>query len=172
MFGRRASSVVGRHSVVKGSLDCGEDDGRVEGRLDGTIRSAATVVIAEHGRVEGDVIAKNVVVGGLVQGTVTAEDRLQLSSTGQILGDAIYGTLEVERGGVVKGRTMTITTRPPSTHPSVDDTLRLPAGGDAKRITADWGTAESLEPNSDLGIDSGAAGEPSDGDHDSVPPSG
>jgi len=144
----RPGTVVGKTSTVRGSLDCGDDDAKIAGRLEGAVTSKSSVTITENGYVEGDVSAPVVVVGGVVEGTVTAHDRLQLQSTGRILGDAIYGTLEVGRGGVVKGRTMTITSRPPDDHPAVDDTLRLTAMVE-DRITAEYGVAGSEDPKDD-----------------------
>lgn len=165
MFGRRAT-VVGRGSTVRGSLDCGDDDAKVSGRLEGALTSKTSVLVAAEGYVEGDVTAPVVVVGGVVEGTVTAEDRLQLLSTGCIRGDAIYGTLEVERGGVVKGRTMTMTSRPPSQAPPADDTLQLPAAGEGDRVTAEYGIAELALAEGDGDVP--PEGAPSD--QDEAPP--
>lgn len=157
MFGR-AATVVGKTSTVRGSLDCGDDEAKIAGRLEGAVTSTSSVTITEDGYVEGDVSSPVVVVGGVVEGTVTAHDRLQLLPTGRILGDAIYGTLEVGRGGVVKGRTMTITSRPPDDHPAVDETLRLTAMVE-DRITAEYGVADQKD-----GPEAAGDGQISEGD--------
>jgi cytoskeletal protein CcmA (bactofilin family) len=137
--------VIAAATAVQGSLDCGADDAQVHGRLVGSVLSQATVTISEEGKVEGDVTAKIVIVGGVVEGKVIAHERLHMLSTGRVLGDAMYGTLQVDRGGVVKGRTMTMTDIPPSDdEPSADDTLEFaPAAlglGEPPRdrITADY----------------------------------
>lgn len=158
----RAATVVGKTSTVRGSLDCGDDEAKIAGRLEGAVTSTSSVTITEDGYVEGDVSAPVVVVGGVVEGTVTAHDRLQLLPTGRILGDAIYGTLEVGRGGVVKGRTMTITSRPPEDHPAVDETLRLTAVVE-DRITAEYGVAGKSDAHEAVGDDDEAEAEAEDG---------
>lgn len=141
--------MIASATSVKGSLFCGADDTRIDGRLEGSIACEATVTVSEGAHVAGDVDAKIVVVGGVVEGTVIAHERLHMLATGRVHGDAKYGTLQVDRGGVVKGRTMTLTGMPP------DDTLEFgPAAGD--RVTADYpsavaatGTTEPLaEPRS------------------------
>jgi cytoskeletal protein CcmA (bactofilin family) len=146
MFIKRGT-VIAAATAVQGSLECGADDAHVHGRLVGSVVSSATVTITEEGRVEGDVNAKFVVVGGVVEGTVTAHERLHMLSTGRVLGDAKYGTLQVDRGGVVKGRTMTMTDLPPDDDggSGADDTLEFAppalAAADANRcdrITADY----------------------------------
>ncbi|MEQ9322356.1 MAG: polymer-forming cytoskeletal protein [Polyangiaceae bacterium] len=168
MFGR-AATVVGKTSTVRGSLDCGDDEAKIAGRLEGAVTSTSSVTITEDGYVEGDVSAPVVVVGGVVEGTVTAHDRLQLLPTGRILGDAIYGTLEVGRGGVVKGRTMTITSRPPDGHPAVDETLRLTAMVE-DRITAEYGVAGSQEgAEGSEGVDASEAAPGDEGPADDEP---
>ncbi len=171
MFGR-AATVVGKTSTVRGSLDCGDDEAKIAGRLEGAVTSTSSVTITEDGYVEGDVSAPVVVVGGVVEGTVTAHDRLQLLPTGRILGDAIYGTLEVGRGGVVKGRTMTITSRPPDGHPAVDETLRLTAMVE-DRITAEYGVAGSQEgAEGSEGVDASEAAPGDEGPADDEPADG
>src|SRR5438093_10955387 len=57
-----------------------ETDGtlRVDGRLDGSIRRADIVVIGEGATVVGDISAREVIVGGSVQGNVTATTRIEL----------------------------------------------------------------------------------------------
>jgi cytoskeletal protein CcmA (bactofilin family) len=162
MFGRQATT-VGKGSIFRGSLECAADDAKIAGRLEGAVTSGASVTITQDGYVEGDVSAPIVIVAGVVEGTVTAYDSLQLQPTGQILGDAVYGTLEVGRGGVVKGRTMTITSRPPEGHPAVDGTLRLTAMVE-DRVTAEYGVVEATEDRPDEALDSEEAPLDDDGD--------
>ena len=105
MFGRKTPTAVGPQTVFRGALVCGDDDLVVAGRIEGTITSEAAVTVVEGGVVTGDVTARVVIVGGRIEGTVVARERLRMRPTGHIQGDARYGSLEVDRGGVIDGHT-------------------------------------------------------------------
>jgi cytoskeletal protein CcmA (bactofilin family) len=104
MFGRKSPTAVGPRTTLRGTLTCGEDNLVVAGVFEGTITSEAAVTVVEGGLVVGDIDARVVIVGGRVEGTVVARDRLMMRPHGRIEGDARYGSLEVERGGVIEGR--------------------------------------------------------------------
>jgi cytoskeletal protein CcmA (bactofilin family) len=111
MFGyrRRAKNgtVIASGASLEGSL---RSDGEihVEGRVHGSVDSTATVSVGTTGTIHGDVRADEVTVGGRVEGTVVATARLRMLATGTIQGDARYGSLEVDRGGQIEGRTVPI----------------------------------------------------------------
>ena len=84
----------------------------------GSINAPNQAIIS--GTVEGDVVAKDVVIGaaGIVSGrteadfidvkgelneAVTSKNVLIVRSSGKVSGDVTYGELEIERGGKIKG---------------------------------------------------------------------
>jgi len=84
----------------------------------GSINAPNQAIIS--GTVEGDVVAKDVVIGaaGVVSGrteadfidvkgelneAVTSKNVLIVRSSGKVSGDVTYGELEIERGGKIKG---------------------------------------------------------------------
>jgi cytoskeletal protein CcmA (bactofilin family) len=84
----------------------------------GSISAPNQAIIS--GSVEGDLVAKDVLIGasGVVSGTtdaefidvkgelnesVTSKSVLIVRSTGKVSGDVTYGELEIERGGKIKG---------------------------------------------------------------------
>lgn len=146
MFRRRTATVVGPESSLKGDLVCGDDDACIAGRLEGSIASDARVVVVVGGHVEGDILADVVVVAGVVRGSVVARKRLHMQATGRICGDAIYGVLEVDCGGVVQGRTCTMT------EPPEEDDLEPLELHASDRITADWSQRETDDRFSDLPV--------------------
>jgi cytoskeletal protein CcmA (bactofilin family) len=108
MFGRKPSTAVGASTTLRGTLDCGGDDFIVAGMFEGTVTSGAAITLLEGGVIIGDVTADVVVVAGRIEGTVVARERLVMRPTGHIQGDARYGSLEVERGGIIDGRTASL----------------------------------------------------------------
>lgn len=96
-------SVIGSGMKVVG--DCVTDGTlRVEGRVEGTIRAAKAVVIGEGGVVSGDIQTQDAVVAGAVEGSITAESRVELQSTCRIDGDIRSRRVKLEEGGRVDGR--------------------------------------------------------------------
>ena len=111
MFGlkRRGAdvTVIAAGAALEGSV---RSEGAivVDGRVLGTVESERSVEVGPGGSVEGDIKADDVTVGGRVQGTVVAAARLRMRGTGCVQGDARYGSLEVDRGGLIQGRAMPI----------------------------------------------------------------
>ena len=71
--------------------------GHVEGEL-----HASTVVIAEGGQAEGDIVAEELTVSGRVEGTVHA-NRVQLNSTAVVAGDIFHRSLAIEENAQFEG---------------------------------------------------------------------
>ncbi|MDB4917532.1 MAG: cell shape determination protein CcmA [Gemmatimonadetes bacterium] len=77
---------------------------RIDGRLNGSIRRADTVVLGAGASVMGDINAREVIVGGTINGNVHAAERIELQPTAIVTGDIITQVVLVQEGGVVNGR--------------------------------------------------------------------
>jgi cytoskeletal protein CcmA (bactofilin family) len=71
--------------------------GHVEGQL-----HASTVVIAEGGKVEGDIVAEELTISGRVEGTVHA-NRVKLDRTAVVAGDIFHRSLAIEENAQFEG---------------------------------------------------------------------
>ena len=83
---------------------------RIDGKLEGNVRRADTVVIGVGASMTGDVHAREVVIGGTIIGNVHATERVELQATAIVTGDIVTQTILVQEGGVVNGRVLM---RPP-----------------------------------------------------------
>src|SRR5436190_1833839 len=83
---------------------------RIDGKLEGTIRRADTVVLGVGATMSGDVYAREVVIGGSITGNIHATERVELQATAIVTGDVLTQTILVQEGGVVNGRVLM---RPP-----------------------------------------------------------
>ena len=83
---------------------------RIDGKLEGSIRRADTVVLGVGASMSGDVSAREVVIGGTIIGNVHASERVELQATAIVTGDILTQTILVQEGGVVNGRVLM---RPP-----------------------------------------------------------
>lgn len=77
---------------------------RIDGRLTGTIRQADTVVIGVGATMNGDVFAREVIIGGALAGNVHATERVELQPTAIVNGNLVTQVVLVQEGGVVNGR--------------------------------------------------------------------
>jgi len=89
--------------------------GCVRGNLVG--EGDALLTLSEHGRIEGNVQAPQVIINGQVRGEIRAGERLQLAAGARVEGDVHYRTLEMAAGAQVNGRML---------H-AADETPQLPA---------------------------------------------
>jgi cytoskeletal protein CcmA (bactofilin family) len=101
----RAAASISQGIRIKGEVTGTEDlfvDGFVEGKLNLTANSCLTV--GPNGNVKADLVAREIIVRGKVEGKVTARDKLQIGSTGQITGEVQTDRLAIEDGALLRGK--------------------------------------------------------------------
>ena len=98
----KIENVIGRSCTVHGDFAA---DGafRVDGTIEGSVESKASVVVGESGAVKGNIRAVDVLVAGKIHGNVACTGHLDIMSTGIIEGDIDAKSLRVETGGVFAG---------------------------------------------------------------------
>ena len=96
-------SVLDANLSVRGDIET-EGTLRVDGRLEGSIRRADVVVLGAGASVQGDICAREVIVGGTVHGNVTATERAELQPSAVVTGDIEAGAIMIHEGCAVQGR--------------------------------------------------------------------
>lgn len=94
---------IGRSIVVKGEISGAQDliiEGQVEGKID--LRSNQ-VTIGQNGRINGEIMARHLVIFGQVTGNTYVEERLEIRASGSLRGDIIAPRLIIEDGAFFKG---------------------------------------------------------------------
>lgn len=115
MFGNKKTNptqktigtLIGAGTVIEGTVTYSGGlriDGTVKGDVRCSTGDACMVVISEHGKVEGEVHAAHLVVGGTVHGPIHVTDLAELQPKARITGDVHYRGLEIHQGAVVEGR--------------------------------------------------------------------
>lgn len=97
----RNMSVVGQDLTINGDL-ISKGELRVDGVVQGDIKGTR-VVIGEHARITGDVLAEAVAILGHVLGSVRGL-RVSLHSTSHVEGDVDYRAFVMEQGAFFEGR--------------------------------------------------------------------
>ena len=96
------NTIIGGNSKVEGLLEA-SDPTRVDGLVQGKILSKSSVIVGEHGVVRGDINAVEILITGTVYGNLKAEQRIELTETGRVLGDLVTKTLVIDEGASFKG---------------------------------------------------------------------
>jgi len=99
-------SVISANHKVTGTVSAAEDL-VVQGRVEGRIQSEATVVIEAQAIVEGEILARHVLVKGIVIGDVSGIEGIEIAPSGQVLGDLRTRRLALRAGGRVLGAVQT-----------------------------------------------------------------
>ncbi len=98
------ATVISKGVKIEGKLSCSGNI-RLDGEVQGDISSQGVVIIGEFGKVNGQINADNITIGGKVTGTVKAKDKVVLESKANLKGDITTKALMVESGAVFNGNT-------------------------------------------------------------------
>jgi len=95
-------SIVSAGTNIIGDIEC---DGmlKVEGRITGTVRRARQLMLSREGAISGDVTANEVVIGGVVDGNITAAERVELQTTAVVNGEITTKSIIVMEGARING---------------------------------------------------------------------
>jgi len=103
----RIDTLIGADTRVEGNIYFSGGlriDGAVLGNVAEPVDSPSTLILSEHGRVEGAVAAAKIVLNGKVIGPVKAGQFIELQSKARITGDLHYKSLEMHTGAVIEGK--------------------------------------------------------------------
>lgn len=90
-------NIIGGNTTFKGDI-ISEGDFRIDGKIEGTIKTSARIILGKQGVIKGDVICHNADIEGLINGTLKVEEMLTLKNTAKVQGEVIMGKLAVEPG--------------------------------------------------------------------------
>lgn len=142
LFSRRPSrAATSGYSVIDGELAISGDIQtkgtiRVDGRVEGTLHRADTLIIGAGGTVIGNIEAREVVIGGTVHGNLTVSERIEVQATANVRGDIHAAALQLLEGGMVHGHIAISAMDADAAPVSVERRLALTPSRDARAIAA------------------------------------
>lgn len=96
-------SIIGPGMKIVG--DCSSDGTiRVEGKVEGSVNAGKSVVVGKDGVVKGDISTQDAIIAGTVDGSVTAESRVELQASCRVQGDIRSRRVKLDEGGQVDGQ--------------------------------------------------------------------
>jgi cytoskeletal protein CcmA (bactofilin family) len=100
----RAAASISQGIRIKGEVT-GSEDLFVDGLVDGKLNLAnGSLTIGPNGTVKADVVAREVIVRGRIDGKVTGRDKVQLWGTAQVFGEVQTDRLSIEEGAMLRGK--------------------------------------------------------------------
>jgi len=81
---------------VSGSL-------RIDGEYEGEMSVSETLIVGKTGKIKGNIKTKNCIVGGYINGTLKANERVELQVSTRFEGDIICKKLIIEEGVTFDG---------------------------------------------------------------------
>ena len=101
-------ALIGAQVVIRGDVEFSGGlyvEGTILGKViaqDGA--SNATLTVAEHGAIEGEIRAQVVVISGRLDGDVHATERVELTPSARVNGNVHYQVVEMNAGAQLNGR--------------------------------------------------------------------
>jgi len=99
----RATARLGASLHVKGEIS-GNEDLLIDGSVEGLVQlDERKLTVGPTARVTADIIAREVVVYGTVQGNLRAKERIEIKKDGSVNGDLTTARIMIEDGAYFKG---------------------------------------------------------------------
>jgi len=77
---------------------------RVNSGVVGKLSSEGTLILGEQSEIEGEVEGRIVLIGGKLNGTVRASERVEIQSGAFVQGDIYAPCVSIASGGILQGR--------------------------------------------------------------------
>lgn len=76
---------------------------RIDGDFKGEILGGGTLIVGESANIEANIVVDNLLVSGDVRGSIEIKERVEIFSTGRLLGNVKTTTFVIQEGAVFEG---------------------------------------------------------------------
>ena len=76
---------------------------RIDGDFKGEILGGGTLIVGESANIEANIVVDNLLVSGDVRGSIEIKKRVEIFSTGRLLGNVKTTTFVIQEGAVFEG---------------------------------------------------------------------
>jgi cytoskeletal protein CcmA (bactofilin family) len=128
------NTLIGKEALITGEINTSQVM-QIEGRVEGKIKSTGLVVIGEAGRVKAEIEAENVSIRGKLEGDCSAKNRIEITNTGNVLGNLRAPLIAVAEGAIFRGSSnMTDKEGPSKEKRPVESASSKPSGAAADEL--------------------------------------
>jgi len=104
----QAISLIGEGISVEGTLRLQDHVLRLDGRLEGKIIGQGTLIMGEKGMLQGEIQVGRLILGGRVDGRVTAQEGIHITPTGKLFGTVLTSQMIIDEGGIFDGESKSL----------------------------------------------------------------
>lgn len=105
---------IGKTILIKGEIS-GQEDVYVDGQIEGSVQLLGnSLTIGPNGKVHASVAARNVTVGGSLEGDIQASERTEMRKSAVVNGDVQTRRIAIEEGAFFKGKLEILTEAKPA----------------------------------------------------------
>ena len=123
---------IGKTILIKGEIS-GQEDVYVDGQIEGSVQLLGnSLTIGPNGKVHASVAAKNVTVGGSLEGNIQASERTEMRKSAVVNGDVQTRRIAIEEGAFFKGKLEILT----ETKPTASNVAAAAASTTSCRMTS------------------------------------
>lgn len=109
--------------TLKGELEF-SNSFRVDGLVEGTVRSRSELVIGEDGTVDGEIDVARCLVGGQVRGSIKASEKVVLHASAKVFGEIHAPAVVMEDGAFLEGKVEMASGTKKTKSPAKSDTTK------------------------------------------------
>lgn len=99
----KGATIIAADTKIKGDITLSSSL-HVDGEIEGIIHSDNIITIGTKGRINGDIIAKNLVINGVFRG-LAESNSVEILHKGDVKGKLTYNELTIEKGASFEGET-------------------------------------------------------------------
>jgi cytoskeletal protein CcmA (bactofilin family) len=92
----------GKDSLLKGIMNS-EGIFRLDGKVEGEIYHRGTLIVGETAIIKGKVEATTLILNGILEGEVTAKERMEIHARGKLYGTILTPIFVIQEGGIFEG---------------------------------------------------------------------
>jgi cytoskeletal protein CcmA (bactofilin family) len=96
------SAFLGKETLFEGKMTF-QGVFRLDGKFEGEIFESGTLIIGESAVVKGKIGVNTIIINGLVEGEVNAQERVEIHSRGKLYGTLSTPILTINEGGILEG---------------------------------------------------------------------
>lgn len=101
------NTIIGNGSAISGDVKI-NGFVRIDGDIDGNLETDGNVIIGENARIQGDLKAKSIIIGGIILGNIRAAESVKLLTTAVVIGDLISHKVQIDDKAVFHGHCIAI----------------------------------------------------------------
>lgn len=101
------NTIIGNGSSISGNVKV-NGFVRVDGDINGNLETDGNVIIGENARIRGDLKAKSVIIGGIIEGDVFAINSVQMLANSVVIGDILTHRVQIDESAIINGHCISL----------------------------------------------------------------